>query len=112
MKRWIKLPRALDIGESYGKLSWSGGAAFNRRAISAFRSEPATMYETPLHSGLIPSDQTCRRADAIAKRRRPARTPGSCQACTSANCIDGGRQTQAALQAKPEGAGETLAGTV
>ncbi len=43
----IKLPAALDIGESYGKLSWSVRGIYEGY-VGYFDLQPATMYETPV----------------------------------------------------------------
>jgi alkyl sulfatase BDS1-like metallo-beta-lactamase superfamily hydrolase len=45
----IKLPTALDIGESYGKLTWSIRGIYDGYA-GWFDLNPATMYETPVSS--------------------------------------------------------------
>ena len=45
----IKLPPALDIGESYGKLSWSVRGIYEGY-VGWFDLNPATMYETPAAS--------------------------------------------------------------
>ncbi len=42
----IKLPTALDIGESYGKLSWSVRGIYEGY-VGYFDLNPATMYEIP-----------------------------------------------------------------
>jgi alkyl sulfatase BDS1-like metallo-beta-lactamase superfamily hydrolase len=42
----IKLPPALDIGESYGKLAWSVRGIYEGY-VGYFDLQPATMYETP-----------------------------------------------------------------
>jgi alkyl sulfatase BDS1-like metallo-beta-lactamase superfamily hydrolase len=46
LMREIKLPAALDIGESYGKLSWSVRGIYEGY-VGWFDLNPATMYETP-----------------------------------------------------------------
>jgi alkyl sulfatase BDS1-like metallo-beta-lactamase superfamily hydrolase len=46
LMREIKLPAALDVGESYGKLSWSIRGIYEGYA-GWFDSNPATMYELP-----------------------------------------------------------------
>jgi alkyl sulfatase BDS1-like metallo-beta-lactamase superfamily hydrolase len=46
LMREIKLPPALDIGESYGKLSWSVRGIYEGY-VGWFDLNPATMYETP-----------------------------------------------------------------
>ena len=52
LMREIKLPAALDIGESYGKLSWSVRGIYEGY-VGWFDLNPATMYETPA-SALYP----------------------------------------------------------
>lgn len=42
----IKLPPALDIGESYGKISWSVRGIYEGY-VGWFDGNPATMYESP-----------------------------------------------------------------
>jgi alkyl sulfatase BDS1-like metallo-beta-lactamase superfamily hydrolase len=46
LMREIKLPPTLDIGESYGKLSWSIRGIYEGY-VGWFDLNPATMYETP-----------------------------------------------------------------
>ncbi|HSO74647.1 MAG TPA: MBL fold metallo-hydrolase, partial [Blastocatellia bacterium] len=46
LMREIKLPPSLDIGESYGKLSWSIRGIYEGY-VGWFDLNPATMYETP-----------------------------------------------------------------
>lgn len=46
LMREIKLPTALDVGESYGKLSWSIRGIYEGYA-GYFDLNPATMYELP-----------------------------------------------------------------
>ncbi|HWN98351.1 MAG TPA: MBL fold metallo-hydrolase [Blastocatellia bacterium] len=46
LMREIKLPAALEVGESYGKLSWSIRGIYEGYA-GWFDLNPATMYETP-----------------------------------------------------------------
>jgi alkyl sulfatase BDS1-like metallo-beta-lactamase superfamily hydrolase len=46
LMREIKLPRQLEVGESYGKLSWSIRGIYEGY-IGWFHLNPATMYETP-----------------------------------------------------------------
>jgi alkyl sulfatase BDS1-like metallo-beta-lactamase superfamily hydrolase len=43
----IKLPSALDIGESYGKLSWSVRGIYEGY-VGWFDLKPASLYETPV----------------------------------------------------------------
>jgi alkyl sulfatase BDS1-like metallo-beta-lactamase superfamily hydrolase len=49
LMREIKLPKELDIGESYGKLSWSVRGIYEGY-VGWFDLNPATMYETPASS--------------------------------------------------------------
>jgi len=49
LMREIKLPSALDVGESYGKLSWSIRGIYEGYA-GYFDLNPATMYELPTSS--------------------------------------------------------------
>lgn len=49
LMREIKLPAALDIGESYGKLSWSIRGIYEGY-VGWFDLNPVTMYETPKES--------------------------------------------------------------
>src|SRR5438105_8234885 len=46
LMREIKLPSALDVGESYGKLSWSVRGIYEGYA-GYFDLNPATIYELP-----------------------------------------------------------------
>ena len=46
LMREIRLPPALDVGESYGKLSWSIRGIYEGY-IGWFDLNPATMYEAP-----------------------------------------------------------------
>lgn len=45
----IKLPAALDVGESYGKLTWSIRGIYEGY-VGWFDLNPATMYEVPISS--------------------------------------------------------------
>lgn len=47
LMREIKLPPTLDIGESYGKLSWSVRGIYEGY-VGWFNMQPATIYETPV----------------------------------------------------------------
>jgi alkyl sulfatase BDS1-like metallo-beta-lactamase superfamily hydrolase len=49
LMREIKLPKELDIGESYGKLSWSVRGIYEGY-VGWFDLNPATIYETPASS--------------------------------------------------------------
>ena len=46
LMREIKLPRELEVGESYGKLSWSIRGIYEGY-VGWFDLDPASMYETP-----------------------------------------------------------------
>ena len=49
LMREIKLPASLDVGESYGKLSWSIRGIYEGYA-GWFDTNPVTMYESPASS--------------------------------------------------------------
>jgi alkyl sulfatase BDS1-like metallo-beta-lactamase superfamily hydrolase len=49
LMREIKLPKELDVGESYGKLTWSVRGIYEGYA-GWYDLNPATMYETPVGS--------------------------------------------------------------
>ena len=49
LMREIKLPAALDVGESYGKLSWSIRGIYEGYS-GWFDMNPVTMYEEPISS--------------------------------------------------------------
>jgi alkyl sulfatase BDS1-like metallo-beta-lactamase superfamily hydrolase len=49
LMREIKLPEPLDVGESYGKLSWSIRGIYEGY-VGWFDLNPVTMYETPASS--------------------------------------------------------------
>ncbi len=62
----IKLPPALDIGESYGKLSWSVRGIYEGY-VGWFDLNPATMYEKPVSSAYPDIVKLAGGADAVAK---------------------------------------------
>ncbi|NOT60270.1 MAG: MBL fold metallo-hydrolase, partial [Acidobacteria bacterium] len=62
----IKLPAALDIGESYGKLSWSVRGIYEGY-VGYFDLLPATMYETPASAIYADLAKLAGGANAIAK---------------------------------------------
>lgn len=62
----IKLPPALDIGESYGKLSWSVRGIYEGY-VGYFDLQPATMYETPASAVYPEVVKLSGGPDAIAK---------------------------------------------
>ncbi len=49
LMREVKLPKELDVGESYGKLTWSVRGIYEGYA-GWYDLNPATMYETPVAS--------------------------------------------------------------
>lgn len=49
LMREIKLPSSLEVGESYGKLTWSIRGIYEGY-VGWFDLNPATMYETPVSS--------------------------------------------------------------
>ncbi len=62
----IKLPPALDIGESYGKLSWSVRGIYEGY-VGWFDLNPVTMYEKPAASVYPDLVKLAGGADAVAK---------------------------------------------
>ena len=66
LMREIKLPPALDIGESYGKLSWSVRGIYEGY-VGWFDLNPATMYEMPAAAVYPDVVKLAGGADAIAK---------------------------------------------
>ncbi len=62
----IKLPPALDIGESYGKLSWSVRGIYEGY-VGWFDLNPATMYERPVSSVYPDVVKLAGGAEAVAK---------------------------------------------
>src|SRR5262249_53160527 len=62
----IKLPPALDIGESYGKLSWSIRGIYEGY-VGWFDLNPASMYEKPVSSAYPEVVKLAGGADAVAK---------------------------------------------
>lgn len=62
----IKLPPALDIGESYGKLSWSVRGIYEGY-VGWFDLNPATMYEKPAASVYPDLVKMAGGAEAVAK---------------------------------------------
>ena len=59
------MPAALDVGESYGKLSWSIRGIYEGY-VGWFDLQPATMYETPASAGM----RTWRSSRAVRMRSR------------------------------------------
>jgi len=62
----IKLPPALDVGEGYGKLSWSIRGIYEGY-VGWFDLNPATMYEKPASSVYADVAKMAGGADAVAK---------------------------------------------
>src|SRR4029453_5606601 len=62
----VKLPKELDIGESYGKLSWSVRGIYEGY-VGWFDMNPATMYETPATAVYPEVVKLAGSADAVAK---------------------------------------------
>ena len=61
----IKLPASLEVGESYGKLSWSIRGIYEGY-VGWFDLNPATMYETPIATVYPDVVKLAGGADAIA----------------------------------------------
>lgn len=66
LMREIKLPPALDVGEGYGKLSWSVRGIYEGY-VGWFDLNPATMYETPASAVYPEVVRLAGGPDAIAK---------------------------------------------
>ena len=66
LMREIKLPPALDVGESYGKLSWSVRGIYEGY-VGWFDLNPATMYETPASAVYPDVVKLAGGPDAVAK---------------------------------------------
>src|SRR5437764_14682899 len=62
----IKLPAALDVGESYGKLSWSIRGIYEGY-VGWFDLNPVTMYETPASAVYPDVVKLAGGAEAVAK---------------------------------------------
>jgi alkyl sulfatase BDS1-like metallo-beta-lactamase superfamily hydrolase len=62
----IKLPRDLDVGEGYGKLSWSIRGIYEGY-VGWFDLDPATMYEAPASSIYPELVELAGGAGAVAK---------------------------------------------
>jgi alkyl sulfatase BDS1-like metallo-beta-lactamase superfamily hydrolase len=66
LMREIKLPSHLEVGESYGKLSWSVRGIYEGY-VGWFDLDPATMYELPASSVYADVVKLAGGADAVAK---------------------------------------------
>ncbi|HWQ35427.1 MAG TPA: MBL fold metallo-hydrolase [Blastocatellia bacterium] len=66
LMREIRLPPALDVGEGYGKLSWSVRGIYEGY-VGWFDLNPATMYETPASAVYPEVVRLAGGPDAIAK---------------------------------------------
>lgn len=97
----IKLPAALDIGESYGKLSWSVRGIYEGY-VGWFDLHPATMYEKPAASVYPDLVKLAGGAEPIAKLALERAQSG--QAVESLHLSDvaltADAKNQTALQAK------------
>jgi len=97
----IKLPPALDIGESYGKLSWSVRGIYEGY-VGYFDLQPATLYETPVTAVYPDVVKLAGGPDAIAKLAQARAAAGQAVEALHfsemALAVDG--QHPAALQAK------------
>jgi len=66
LMREIKLPPELNVGESYGKLSWSIRGIYEGY-VGYFDTNPATMYEAPASSIYPDLVKLAGGADAVAR---------------------------------------------
>ena len=76
LMREIRLPAALDIGESYGKLSWSVRGIYEGY-VGWFDLNPATMYETPASAVHADLAQLAGGPDAVAQLARDKASAGA-----------------------------------
>ena len=97
----IKLPAALDIGEAYGKLSWSVRGIYEGY-VGYFDLKPATMYETPVSAVYADVVKLAGGPDAIAKlaleRAQAGQAVEALHLSEMALAVDG--KHQVALQAQ------------
>jgi alkyl sulfatase BDS1-like metallo-beta-lactamase superfamily hydrolase len=66
LMREIKLPASLDVGESYGKLSWSIRGIYEGYS-GWFDMNPVTMYEQPISSVFADLTKLAGGPDALAR---------------------------------------------
>lgn len=99
----IKLPAALDIGESYGKLSWSVRGIYEGY-VGWFDLNPATMYEKPAASVYADLVKMAGGADAVAKlameRAQAGQAVEALHLCDIALKADAKNQTALAAKLK------------
>jgi alkyl sulfatase BDS1-like metallo-beta-lactamase superfamily hydrolase len=97
----IKLPPALDIGESYGKLSWSVRGIYEGY-VGYFDLQPATMYETPVSAVYSDVIKLAGGPDVIAKLAQARADAGQAVEALhlSEMALTVNGKHQAALQAK------------
>ncbi len=67
LMREIKLPPELNVGEGYGKISWSVRGIYEGY-VGWFDGNPATMYEWPASSAYPEAVKLAGGADAVGKR--------------------------------------------
>jgi len=91
LMREIKLPPALDVGESYGKVAWSIRGIYEGYA-GWFDGNPTTMYETPVAAAYPELVALAGGADAVAARA---------QAMTATDPVRALALTDVALAADP-----------
>jgi alkyl sulfatase BDS1-like metallo-beta-lactamase superfamily hydrolase len=75
LMREVRLPAALDVGESYGKLSWSIRGIYEGY-VGWFDLDPATMYETPASAVYADVARLAGGPDALAKLARERTAAG------------------------------------
>jgi alkyl sulfatase BDS1-like metallo-beta-lactamase superfamily hydrolase len=97
----IKLPSELDVGEGYGKLSWSIRGIYEGY-VGWFDLNPATMYEKPASSVYPDIVKLAGGADAVARlameRAQSGLAVETLHLCDMALSADAANET--ALQAK------------
>ncbi len=88
----IKLPPELDVGDSYGKVSWSVRGIYDGY-VGWFDGNPATMYAESPRQADIELVRLAGGAEAVAKR--------AAELVHSGQAVDALRLTDAALAAEP-----------
>ncbi|MEW6207509.1 MAG: MBL fold metallo-hydrolase [Acidobacteriota bacterium] len=92
LMREIRLPAALDVGESYGKLSWSIRGIYEGY-VGWFDLKPETMYEQPASSVYTDLVRMAGGAEAVAKLANERTAAGK--------AVEGLHLTTIALEADP-----------
>ncbi len=92
LMREVALPADLDVGDAYGKVSWSVRGIYEGY-VGWFDGDPATMYAEPPSEADVELVRMAGGAEAVAKRAREMIDAG--------NQVQGLRLAGAALAAEP-----------